>query len=208
MEMLFASGNAHKKEELEQFACRRHTCFCPCKPAWSSISRKTERHSPRTPWESPGPLSFERRQASSHRRRFRTGRSGVERRTGGCGRRDTAASGTDGCLKPMRGTCTCWRTMRHLEGDSRKANFVCAIALVLSPQTTVHRPGRNPGTDHRPGDRNGRLRIRPGFFIDEANATMASLSKEEKNRFSHRGRAARRLLTLLDTSSMQTRKEQ
>ena len=82
----------------------------------------------------------------------------------------------------------------------RSAFFVCCLVLVIEPtrffiaQETVHgliteapRGGNGFGYD-------------PLFLIPDRGMTIAELADEEKDLVSHRGRAARRLLAILQNS--------
>ncbi len=87
--------------------------------------------------------------------------------------------------------------LQGVEGAARSARFICAIALVLSPsrkyvvQETVE--GR---IAHKPfGD--GGFGYDPVFLVGDNERTMAELTPAEKHRVSHRGIAARKILTIL-----------
>ena len=56
---------------------------------------------------------------------------------------------------------------------------------------------RADGIDSRCTERHRRLRLRSRFLFSELKKTFAELSREEKNHHSHRGKAFRRLLTLV-----------
>ena len=83
--------------------------------------------------------------------------------------------------------------------EMRTARFVCAMALILDGdrrflvQETV-----NGYISTTPFGLGG-FGYDPIFLVEESGRTMAALSDWEKNKISHRGRAARRLLTLIHT---------
>jgi XTP/dITP diphosphohydrolase len=83
--------------------------------------------------------------------------------------------------------------------ERRTARFVCAMALVLDvnrrflvEETVSGYIAINPFGI-------GGFGYDPIFLVEESNRTMATLPDVEKNKISHRGRAARRILTLIHT---------
>ncbi len=85
-----------------------------------------------------------------------------------------------------------------LSEDARSARFKCAIAIV-SPQGQVGVvEGAIEGRiAHAPVGENG-FGYDPVFWLPEYNKTMAQLTSVEKNAISHRGRAARAAISLLE----------
>ena len=84
-------------------------------------------------------------------------------------------------------------------GAERKAHYVCVMALVRSAEDPdpLVAEGRWDGEIARaPRGANG-FGYDPLFLLPGRGLTAAELSPEEKNRLSHRGRAAARLLDLL-----------
>lgn len=88
--------------------------------------------------------------------------------------------------------------MEGLQGEERKARFVCAMVLLLdryrflSAQETVEgiivtEPRGTKGFGYD-----------PVFFLPHQGKTVAELEEEDKNAISHRGRAARRIYQCLD----------
>lgn len=91
--------------------------------------------------------------------------------------------------------------LRKLQGvplEKRTARFRCAVALYNS------HTGRIDQTDgavegiiiDEPRGANG-FGYDPVFFIPDLGKTMAELSEEEKNSFSHRGRAVQKMIPLI-----------
>ena len=84
--------------------------------------------------------------------------------------------------------------------DDRRAAYVCALAFA-EPGGEEHLfEGRCAGSLARTPEGGGGFGYDPIFIADEwlgDNLTMASLASEEKDRISHRGRAARLLLEWL-----------
>lgn len=92
------------------------------------------------------------------------------------------------------------REMRGKQGEERRAKFVCvatiargarvlAVVSDLAQGLIVDEPR---GTDGFGYD--------PVFYFEELGRTYAEASREEKNRYSHRGKAFRKLLELLNPS--------
>jgi XTP/dITP diphosphohydrolase len=89
--------------------------------------------------------------------------------------------------------------LRGVPPDKRTARFVCAMALdgPQSPSDTYATvrgtvEGRIIPDGEPPRGANG-FGYDPLFFIPEIGKTTAELTQEEKNRISHRGRAARKM---------------
>ena len=78
-------------------------------------------------------------------------------------------------------------------GGNRRVAYVCVLAYVSAEGEEATFEGRCEGTLARRPRGAGGFGYDPAFVPDEAegDATMAELSAEEKNRISHRGRAAR-----------------
>jgi XTP/dITP diphosphohydrolase len=91
--------------------------------------------------------------------------------------------------------------LSRMDGTKRRdAHFVCCLVLLLdadrfvSAQETVHGViTESPRGAHGFG-------YDPLFFLADAGMTMAELSDVDKDRISHRGRAARRILAFLKES--------
>jgi XTP/dITP diphosphohydrolase len=81
--------------------------------------------------------------------------------------------------------------------DERAAHFVCVIALVSSRGTEAIVSARADGTILDSPAGGGGFGYDPVFYSTELKKSFAELSREEKNRHSHRGKAFRRLLALL-----------
>jgi len=89
------------------------------------------------------------------------------------------------------------REMRDKAGDPRRAHFVCVIALARAGRAVAVVSARADGhitTEPRGSDGFG---YDPVFFFEELGRTYAETTREEKNLYSHRGKAFRKLLALL-----------
>jgi XTP/dITP diphosphohydrolase len=84
-------------------------------------------------------------------------------------------------------------------GESRKAHYCCVMALVRSaenPEPLIAEGSWDGEIARAPRGTNG-FGYDPLFIVAGRGLTAAQLPEEEKNRISHRGRAAARLLELL-----------
>jgi XTP/dITP diphosphohydrolase len=92
------------------------------------------------------------------------------------------------------------RLLRELEGlpwEKRTARFRCVIAIARMNRVVQLCQGECRGIIRvEPRGRQG-FGYDPVFYLPELDKTMAELSIEEKNRLSHRGKAARRALEVL-----------
>jgi XTP/dITP diphosphohydrolase len=90
------------------------------------------------------------------------------------------------------------REMRELQGEARKARFVCVTCLaqggralaVLSDSAEGFIATEPKGTDGFGYD--------PVFFFPQLGRTYAEITREEKNQYSHRGKAFRKALAFLE----------
>lgn len=87
--------------------------------------------------------------------------------------------------------------MRDKVGAARRAYFVCAIALAQRGQAKAIVTDRADGEILiEPRGRAG-FGYDPVFYFPPLNKSFAEISREEKNKYSHRGRAFRKLLAFL-----------
>jgi XTP/dITP diphosphohydrolase len=81
---------------------------------------------------------------------------------------------------------------------SRSARFVCALAMARRGSLMAEAEGECPGEIARePRGENG-FGYDPIFQIPETGRTYAELTNQEKNRISHRARAVKALLAILN----------
>ena len=89
------------------------------------------------------------------------------------------------------------RELRNVSGRERTAYFVCAIALAERGRAKAIVTARVDG-EILEAPRGGRgFGYDPVFYVAELGKGFAEISTEEKNEYSHRGRAFRKLLTFL-----------
>ena len=82
--------------------------------------------------------------------------------------------------------------------ENRACRFVCAIACVLADGETLTVRGECEGTLLRENHGAGGFGYDPIFFYPPAGMTSAELTAEEKNAVSHRGKALRKMVALLE----------
>lgn len=89
--------------------------------------------------------------------------------------------------------------LEEVPKSKRTARFVCAIAAVLPDQTVYVEKGIMEGqiNDKERGE-NG-FGYDPIFYLPQYGCTSAELSREEKNKISHRGQALVLMKKKLDT---------
>ena len=91
--------------------------------------------------------------------------------------------------------------MRGKSGDARQARFVCVLAVARGGRVFTVTSDFAGGVllDAPRGDDG--FGYDPIFYVNEVEKTFAELSREEKNRLSHRGRAFRTMLAALSVAS-------
>ncbi|RLC92876.1 MAG: non-canonical purine NTP pyrophosphatase [Chloroflexi bacterium] len=90
--------------------------------------------------------------------------------------------------------------LSRLEGvpwEKRSARFRCVIAVASGPELLRVCQGECEGIISLEPRGTSGFGYDPVFYVPELDRTMAELSMEEKNRVSHRGRAARKALEFL-----------
>jgi XTP/dITP diphosphohydrolase len=92
--------------------------------------------------------------------------------------------------------------MRGKTGDERTARFVCVLALARRGSVCVVISDFAGGVLLESPRGDGGFGYDPVFFVSEASKTFAELSREEKNRLSHRGKAFRKLIAALQPAAI------
>ena len=81
--------------------------------------------------------------------------------------------------------------LRDVPDEKRSAHFTCAVCCILDENTVIEVEGRCEGTiAHAPAGEGG-FGYDPVFAVD--GKSVASLSGDEKDQYSHRGNALRNL---------------
>lgn len=87
--------------------------------------------------------------------------------------------------------------LKQIENKDRSAQFVCDIVLLNVKDEPIRFEGIAKGHIAKENNGQGGFGYDPIFISDELNKTYASLSEEEKNKVSHRGKALKQLLDYL-----------
>jgi XTP/dITP diphosphohydrolase len=87
--------------------------------------------------------------------------------------------------------------LRGKTGQERRAHFVCAIALARLGRATTVVTDRVDGEVLQVPRGDGGFGYDPIFYFPPLGKTFAELSAEEKNEYSHRGKAFRKVLDLI-----------
>lgn len=82
--------------------------------------------------------------------------------------------------------------MQIKEGDERKAWFICVIALACRGRAKAIMSDKAEGVITKEPRGAGGFGYDPLFYFPELSRTYAELSPEEKNQYSHRGKAFRK----------------
>ena len=88
--------------------------------------------------------------------------------------------------------------MRDKTGPARRAYFVCAIALAQSGHPEAIVTDRADGEILLEPRGQAGFGYDPVFFFPPLDKSFAEISREQKNRYSHRGRAFRKLLAFVE----------
>ena len=90
--------------------------------------------------------------------------------------------------------------LKNMEGiTNRRAEFVCAICLYLSPTRIYVIQETSEGSiAQKPSNGSGGFGYDPVFYNNEAGKIVAELPEGEKDLYSHRGKAARIMKTLIE----------
>ena len=86
----------------------------------------------------------------------------------------------------------------HLTGEERRAFFVCCMCLMLDEYRIFTIQETFSGYIASEPSGTGGFGYDPIFYLPERNCSVAELTAEEKDAISHRGRAGRRMRSILD----------
>jgi XTP/dITP diphosphohydrolase len=95
--------------------------------------------------------------------------------------------------------------MHGKRGDDRKARFVCVLALAEAGQMRGLFSAAAEGELLEAPRGDGGFGYDPIFYFPELGKTYAEISREEKNRYSHRGKAFRKALEFLLVSQSEAK---
>ena len=193
MEILLATGNVHKKEEI-QAILGEHRILTPSDLDISFVHEET------------GATFLENAQGKALALHAAAGRPVLADDSGIClpalggapgihSARYGSRPGESDLTSPERNALL----LRNMEGrEDRRAFFVCAMTLVFGDYRhyTIQETLDGFLTAHPAGS--GGFGYDPLFFLEEYGKTIAELPEGEKNRISHRGKAGARMARLLE----------
>jgi XTP/dITP diphosphohydrolase len=90
------------------------------------------------------------------------------------------------------------REMSALSGDDRKARFVCVTTLAQNGRAVAILSDSAEGVIAKAPQGSGGFGYDPVFFFPQLGRTYAEITREEKNQYSHRGRAFRKAIAFLE----------
>ncbi len=90
------------------------------------------------------------------------------------------------------------RELHGKQGAERAAYFVCVIALALHGRCLMVVSGKVEGAILQEPCGSGGFGYDPVFYFPQLGKSFAELTAEEKNQHSHRGKAFRRLMEILE----------
>ena len=194
MELLVATGNAHKLVELE-----------PLFPG-HLLKRPAELGYPAFDVEENGTTYSENALIKARALYALTGRPSL---ADDSGLAVHALGGAPGVLSARYGSEDGRRKLdsaernalllKNCEGfEDRRCAFVCALALILDEERIFIIQETCPGELLRAPRGEGGFGYDPIVFLPGLGKSVAELAQEEKNQVSHRGRAGRRMACLLD----------
>lgn len=93
--------------------------------------------------------------------------------------------------------------LEEMKDEARTARFCCCLAIVCPDGREFLTEGSVDGTILRQRRGSGGFGYDPVFFLPELQKTMAELSLEEKNSFSHRAQALRKAVPMIEAISGQ-----
>jgi XTP/dITP diphosphohydrolase len=91
--------------------------------------------------------------------------------------------------------------MREKSGEERHARFVCVLTLAQQGRALAVFSDSVEGVIASEPSGGGGFGYDPVFYFPKLGRTYAEITREEKNQYSHRGRAFRKLLQFLVSSS-------
>jgi XTP/dITP diphosphohydrolase len=90
------------------------------------------------------------------------------------------------------------REMSALNGDDRKARFVCVTTLAQDGRAVAVLSDSVEGVIAKAPRGSGGFGYDPVFFFPQLGRTYAEITREQKNQYSHRGRAFRKAIAHLE----------
>ena len=91
--------------------------------------------------------------------------------------------------------------LRDKKGEERRARFVCVLAVALRGRAIAIFSDFAEGVLTQESRGTGGFGYDPIFYFESLGRTYAETTREEKNRYSHRGKAFRKLMEFLAAPS-------
>ena len=90
------------------------------------------------------------------------------------------------------------REMREFEGEDRRARFICVTSLAQNARVIAVISDSAEGLIAEEPKGSEGFGYDPVFFFPQLGRTYAEITRGDKNQYSHRGRAFRKVLALLE----------
>ena len=196
MELILATGNPHKKEELSRILAP-HRILIP-----SDIGVNFDAEEIGTTYLENALIKARTLTESTGGRPVLADDSGISvPALGGAPGIYSARYGsedTDRNLEAPERNRLLLRNMAHLTGNGRRAFFVCCMALILDEYRIITAQETFGGFIADEPFGSGGFGYDPIFHLPDRDCTVAELDAAEKDRISHRGRAGLRIKAILD----------
>lgn len=196
MEILLATGNAHKKEELERILAP-HRILIP-----SDIGLSFDAEETGTTYLANAIIKAEALRDAADGRPVLADDSGISiPALGGAPGVYSARYGSDEAgreLESHERNTLLLKNMQDFRGDMRRGFFVCCMVLILEDYRIFSAQETFNGIIAEASSGKGGFGYDPVFHLPERGMSVAELSDEDKDAVSHRGRAGRRIKALLD----------
>ena len=196
MEFVLASGNRHKKEELERIL-RDHSILLP-----ADIGVDFDADETGATYLENALIKARVLFAQSGGRAVLADDSGLSvPALGGAPGIYSARYGGDEAGRELEaaernGLLLC--NMAHLSGEERRAFFVCCMVFIADEYRVFTAQETFSGRIADSPAGCGGFGYDPIFYLPERGCTVAELPSDEKNLISHRGRAGRRMDAILN----------
>ncbi len=196
MEILLATGNAHKKEELERILAP-HTILIP-----SDIGVNFDADETGTTYLANALIKAEELRKAAGGRPVLADDSGLSiPALGGAPGVYSARYGSEKTGRELEAgerNEFLLKNMAQLEAADRRGFFVCCMVLILEDYRIFSAQETFDGIIADAPSGGGGFGYDPIFHIPERECSVAELSDDEKDAISHRGRAGLRIKAILD----------
>ncbi len=197
MELLLATGNPHKKEELSRIL-HPHRVLIP-----SDLGISFDADETGTTYLENALIKARTLRDLSGGRTVLADDSGLSvSALGGAPGVYSARYGSDESdreLEAPERNQLLLANMADIKGENREAFFVCCMALILDDYRVFTAQETFSGIIALKPYGAGGFGYDPIFHLPERNCSVAELNAEEKDRISHRGRAGLRIKAVLDS---------